>query len=86
MKEPLMLLRHNISDKHRLTNKFDGWVQAVRYQNHKYKDLIADLPEQYKWDRKLMIYIDAAKRCENAGPETSAFLSEEDCGNDTSED
>lgn len=67
VKEPLMLLRHNISDKHRLTNKFDGWVQAVRYQNHKYKDLIADLPEQYKWDRKLMIYIDAAKRCENAG-------------------
>lgn len=67
VKEPLMLLRHNISDKQRLTNKFDGWKQAVKYQNHKYKDLIADLPEKTKWERKLMIYIDAAKRCENAG-------------------
>lgn len=67
VKEPLMILRHNTSDKQRLTNKFEGWKRAVKYQNHKYKDLIDDLPEKTKWERKLMIYIDAAKRCENAG-------------------
>lgn len=67
VKEPMMILRHNASDKARLTNKFDGWVKSVRYQNHKYRDLIEKLPEQYKWDRELMIYFDAARRCENAG-------------------
>ena len=67
VKEPLMILRHIRADKNRLTNKFEGWVDAVKYQNRKYRKLIHNLSDQYKWDRELMVYIDAAIRCENCG-------------------
>lgn len=66
VREPLMLLRHTLTDKHRLSNKVDGWMQAVRDQNRKYKNLIQKLPDDYKRDRMKMIYTDAAIRCEIA--------------------
>ena len=67
VREPLMLLRHTLKDKNRLSNKLDGWVQTVHNQNRKYREFIHKLPENIKRERKIMIYTAGAIRCEIAG-------------------
>ena len=55
------------SDKNRLTNKLDGWEDAVQNVNEKYKGYIKELPDEAKRKRNLMISRDGAVRASNCG-------------------
>lgn len=61
--ECLILYRKNLNDKNRLTNKFNGWLNAVNHINEKYADLINNLSDDERKKRNIMIYYDAANRC-----------------------
>lgn len=65
--EPLMVLRLDTTDAGRLTNKYDGWVAAVRQINAKHAALIAALPPAYQKERELMILRDAINRQTRCG-------------------
>ena len=65
--EPLMYLTKEISDKVRLSNNINGWIDAVKYINNKYADLISAVPEEIKAQRKEMILMDAAARYARIG-------------------
>lgn len=62
VKKYLVLLRCDKKDRYRLTNKFDGWVEAVKYQNRKYKKEIETLSQGMQRKRKLFIYREATMR------------------------
>lgn len=62
--EPLMILRHDINDKYRMSNKLTEWSEAVHQQNKKYSKEINSLDPKIKKARQLMIYIDAWYRCD----------------------
>lgn len=64
--EPLMILQHNTNDCQRMSNKFDGWVEAVHQQNEKYHNDINNLSPHIRRARQLMIYNDAWYRCDIA--------------------
>jgi glycosyltransferase involved in cell wall biosynthesis len=59
VKKYLVILRCDKADKNRLTNKYNGWVQAVNYQNRKYHDRIVKLSKGMKDRRRLLIYREA---------------------------
>lgn len=65
--ECLTLYRIINGDKHRLTNKLEGWEDAVKYVNTKYADKIELLSEESKRQRQLMIARDGAVRSDNCG-------------------
>lgn len=67
IKKYLVIFRCDSGDSQRLTNKFYEWIEAVKYQNHKYAEEIKALPAGMKLARKKMIYEDAALRCRNSG-------------------
>ena len=67
IKESLVDILHSSSDPSRLSIKIDGWLNAVEYINNKYEDQINKLTEEQVNARNLMIYNDAANRCEAAG-------------------
>lgn len=46
VREHLYLYRVIKTDKSRLTNKLDGWEEAVRYIEHKHRDLMEALSEE----------------------------------------
>ena len=53
--EHLCLYRVIRSDRNRLTNKLDGWVDTVRYIDDKHKELIDKLPRDHY--RKKQLYV-----------------------------
>lgn len=61
--EPLFLYRVNYSDKLRLTNKYQGWWEAIHYIENKHLSLMEKLPDDIKKYWNIMIYKDAASRC-----------------------
>lgn len=61
--EPLVYILHASTDPKRLSNKVDGWLDAVNYVNTKYSNLISSLPNKVKIKRELMILNDGANRC-----------------------
>lgn len=67
VKKNLAIIRDDSGDKQRLTNKLVEWMDAVRYQNSKYRKQISQLSKGMKEKRKLLIYQDAVTRCENSG-------------------
>jgi len=67
VKKYLVIINDDHTDKQRLTNKFYEWIEAVKYENHKYKKEISLLSDKMKQKRKLLIYEDAATRCKSSG-------------------
>lgn len=67
VKEFLLLYRVITSDRGRLTNNIDGWIEAVSYIESKYKALIDQLPAEYKKKRNAMIGKDGARRAGRNG-------------------
>jgi glycosyltransferase involved in cell wall biosynthesis len=65
--EPLYLLREISSDPSRLTNKLDGWMEAVRYIEKKYRGRIDKLPIEINLNREATICYDGIMRCKKAG-------------------
>ena len=65
--ECLTLYRIVNTDKNRLTNKLEGWEDAVKYVNNKYASYISGLSETAKRNRVLMIARDGAVRSDNCG-------------------
>lgn len=63
----LAVIRCDTGDRARLTNKYQGWVEAVRYQNKKYRKELAALTPGNRRARLRLIYEDAKLRCQNAG-------------------
>lgn len=66
VKEPLVDILHSQTDSSRLSTKIDGWLEAVEYINKKYEYQILKLSKEQIDARNLMIYNDAANRCEAA--------------------
>jgi len=64
---PLMILRIVNSDSQRLSNKYEGWLKAVKIINNKYNQRILALPNMIKKNRKLMILREIAVRSNKAG-------------------
>lgn len=64
--ESLVDILHSRTDPSRLSTKIDGWLEAVDYIENKYADSIHLLSAEQVKARKLMIYNDAANRCEAA--------------------
>jgi glycosyltransferase involved in cell wall biosynthesis len=67
VKSPVMILRVIEGDKNRLSNKYNGWVDAVNYIENKYKELIQNLPPEIKKERELMILREKAFRLDKVG-------------------
>ena len=68
----LCVYRNNESDKSRLTNHLEGWIQAVEYIEQKYSRLIALLPEDLLKKHRLLIGIDGLNRAQKAGDRAKA--------------
>jgi len=67
VKEHLILFRLNSMDKHRLTNKLDGWEEAVAYIDRKHGALLETLPAELRHAHEILIARDGSIRCENCG-------------------
>ena len=65
--EYLCLYRVIKSDKERLTNKLEGWENAVEYIRNKHKDLIDALPDETLRSFDRMIARDGLARAETVG-------------------
>lgn len=63
VEETLVDILHSSSDTSRLSIKIDGWLEAVKYVDLKYKEEIDGLSKEDKQARQLMIFNDAANRC-----------------------
>lgn len=63
LKENLVLYRINISDTGRLTNKLEGWEQAVQYVEDKYRIQLSTLSDAEILERKMLINLDGLWRC-----------------------
>lgn len=63
---PLMVYSLGNNDKHKLTNKFNGWWKAIKFIENKHVIYFNSLndDEMRKWH--LMIYKDAARRCKKS--------------------
>lgn len=70
--EPLTLYRMNFSDKKRLSNKVEGFKEAVKRINSKYAADIKRLPEEIKHKREAMIYAEIANRYDLCGKRSMA--------------
>lgn len=67
VKKYLVIINDDSGDKQRLTNQLYEWIDAVKYQNRKYRNLIHTLSAETRKARKLLIYNDAVLRCTNSG-------------------
>lgn len=65
--EALVVYRVDVSDKGRLTNKYEEWWGAVEYILHKHKGLYSKLSFNERRLAKLLIYRDAYGRSINCG-------------------
>jgi hypothetical protein len=65
--ENLVLYRIVRNDKHRLTNNFQGWEEAVKYIDNKHEYLISQLTPEQKKEKLLFYYNDAISRCNSSG-------------------
>ena len=65
--EALSVYRIDASDKHRLTNKYEEWKDAVKYIHKKHAELYAKLNGIERFRVKLLVMNDAALRCKSAG-------------------
>lgn len=68
--KPLFILRDITSDSVRLTNKLDGWIDAVKYIDTKYQIRINNLPEDIRLNRQIMICNEGIIRCQKVGNHT----------------
>lgn len=67
IKEDLVLYRVITGDTGRLSNKIEGWEQAVDYINQKHKLLFATLNEYEEALRQVYVCIDGFSRAKKAG-------------------
>lgn len=67
MNEVLSVYRVDCSDRHRLTNKYEQWKEAVRYIHEKHAGLYAGLNALERFRVRLLVMGDAVTRCKNAG-------------------
>lgn len=65
VKQHLVVVRCDKKDKNRLSNKYNGWAEAVKYHNKKYKKQINELSDSLKQKRKIMIYSEAIMRTDS---------------------
>ena len=65
--EVLSVYRIDTSDKHRLTNKYEEWKDAVKYIHKKHAELYSKLNCVERFRVYLMILIDAIQRSKAAG-------------------
>lgn len=70
--EPLSVYRVDKKDKQRLTNKYDGWKNAVSYIYQKHKVLYEELSLLNKFKVKLLYWRDSSTRAQAAGLEKIA--------------
>lgn len=72
--EVLSVYRINTSDKHRLTNRYEEWKDAVKYIHEKHADLYAKL----NWIERFRVYLmtlgDAIQRSRAAGFKKKSFF------------
>ena len=64
VREHLCLYRILLTDKNRLTNRLDGWMDAVAYIEDKHSALLAALPPEIRRAHKEMIARDGLNRAE----------------------
>lgn len=67
VRENLVLYRVFAGDKNRLSNKINGWEEAVAYILDKHKDLYLKLTKEEEAQRKIYLYIDGINRAKKAG-------------------
>lgn len=69
--EALVVIRQEVGDKERLSNKFDAWKENLVYFERKHENIIENLSKSNhrKWNS--LIYYDAAARCEMIGDRKS---------------
>ncbi len=72
--EVLSVYRIDVSDKHRLTNKYEEWKDAVRYIHEKHTGLYGKLNSIERFRVHLMTLQDAIQRCKAAGFEKKSFF------------
>lgn len=72
--EVLSVYRINTSDKHRLTNKYEEWKDAVKYIHKKHAELYAKLNSIEKFRVYLMTMEDAIQRSKAAGLKKKSFF------------
>lgn len=65
--EPLLTYRINNNDKNRLTNKYEGWKESVRYIYEKHKNLYENLCFLSKLRVKILYLRDSASRAKTCG-------------------
>lgn len=67
IKEHLVNYLINFNDKHRKTNKYDEWLQSVKYIDSKYKSHIERLCSSEIDKKQRLFYQDACNRLYSAG-------------------
>lgn len=65
--EPLCVYRINLNDRHRITNRIDGWKESVYYIKKKHTELYKHLNYLERFLVKLNIMQNAAIRYKNLG-------------------
>lgn len=65
VKENLVLFRREKADKQRLTNKLEGWLNAVDQIHNKHKKIYDTLNYEEKKRAKILVYNDAVARAVN---------------------
>lgn len=66
-RENLIVYRIDLKDKGRLTNKYTGWRNTVKYIRKKHQNLYANLNYKEKLCHKQFVWQEAIARCNNAG-------------------
>ena len=67
VRENLVIYRIFKGDKNRLSNKIEGWEEAVSYILDKHKQLYVKLSKEEEAQRKIYLYIDGINRAKKAG-------------------
>lgn len=67
VRENLVIYRIFQGDKNRLSNKIEGWEEAVAYILYKHKQLYDKLSKEEEAQRKIYLYIDGINRAKKAG-------------------
>lgn len=65
--EPLTVYRVNAKDKNRLTNKYYGWKQAVKYIHKKHEKLYDNLNLLERFISNMLVLQDAVYRAKSSG-------------------
>lgn len=65
--EPLFIYLINQNDKNRLTNKYDGWIHAVKYIKKKHSVLYKKQNSFEKLRYKILFWGDSSTRLDNMG-------------------